>query len=82
MSWPLASEYLPERRLALSYPYRKVWRKGLKVVMKIKSSQGKHRVERVKVDHPFTAISPKSEVHANHNEAHNAALGRRCNAYR
>jgi hypothetical protein len=34
------------------------------------------------MDHPFTAISPTSEVHANHNEAHNAALRRRCSAYR
>jgi hypothetical protein len=67
MLWPLASEYLPERGLALSYPYRKVWREGLEVAMKIKGSQGKRRVEWVKVDHPFTVISPNSEVHANHN---------------
>lgn len=80
--WPLASEYLPERGLTLSYPYRKVWREGLEVAMKIKGSQGQRRVEWVKVDHPFTAISPQSEVHANHNEAHNAALRRRCSAYR
>lgn len=80
--WPLASEYLPERGLALSYPYRKVWREGLEVAMKIKGSQGRPRVEWVKVDHPFTAMSPPAEVHANHNEAHNAALRRRCSAYR
>ena len=39
-------------------------------------------MEGVKVDHPFTAISPSSAVHANHNEAHNATLRRRCSAYR
>ena len=80
--WLLASEYSPERGLALSYPYRKVWREGLEVAMKIKGSQGRPRVEWVKVDHPFTAISSPSEVHANPNEANNAALRRRCSAYR
>ena len=49
--------------------------------MKIKGSQGKRRVEWVKVEHPFTAISAACEVHANHNEAQNAALRRRCSAY-
>jgi len=77
-----ASEYLPERGLALSYPYRKVWRKELEVMMKIKVSQGKRRVEWVKLDHPFTAIIPKSEVYASHNEANNVALRRRCRACR
>jgi len=50
--------------------------------MKIKGSQGKRRVEWVKSEHPFTAISTASEVHANHNEAQNAALRRRASAYR
>lgn len=50
--------------------------------MKIKGSQGNRRVEWVKSEHPFTAISPESEVHANHNEAQNAALRRRCSSYR
>jgi hypothetical protein len=50
--------------------------------MKIKGSQGKRRVEWVNVEPPFTAVSPPSEVHANHNEAQNAALRRRCSAYR
>ena len=54
---------------------------GLEVAMKIKGSQGKRRVEWVKTEHPFTAISAPSEVHANHNEAQNAALRRRVNAY-
>ena len=44
--------------------------------------QGKRRVEWVKIEHPFTAISSASEIHANHNEAQNAALRRRCSAYR
>ena len=43
---------------------------------------GNRRVEWVKIEHPFTAISPEWEVHANHNEAQNAALRRRCSAYR
>lgn len=50
--------------------------------MKVKESQGNRRVEWVNTEHPFTAISPGSEIHANHNEAHNAALRRRCSAYR
>lgn len=49
--------------------------------MKIKGSQGRKRVEWVRVEHPFTAISPASEVYANHNEAHNSALRRRASAY-
>ncbi len=35
-----------------------------------------------KIEHPYTSISPKSEVHANHNEAHNSAIRRKCSAYR
>jgi len=50
--------------------------------MKIKVFQGNRRVEWTKVEHPFTVISPEYDVHANHNEAHNAALRRRCSAYR
>jgi len=43
---------------------------------------GHRRVEWVYSEHPFTAISTESEVHANHNEAQNSALRRRCSAYR
>jgi hypothetical protein len=50
--------------------------------MKIKGFQGHKRVEWVKVEHPFTAISAATEVHANHNETQNSALSRRANAYR
>lgn len=64
------------------YPYRKVWREGLEVAMKVKGSQGKPHIEWLKQEHPFTAISPKSDVHANHNEAHNSSLRRRASAYR
>jgi hypothetical protein len=80
--WKLASVYLKAAEVHPDYGHRKVWRQGLEVAMKIKGSQGKRRVEWVKVEHPFTAISPLSEVHANHNEAQNAALRRRCSAYR
>ncbi len=48
--------------------------------MKIKGSQGRPRVEWVKAEHPLTAISDKSEVYANHNEAQDAALRRRSSA--
>jgi hypothetical protein len=80
--WKLASRYLRQSETTLEYPYRKVWREGLEVAMKIKGSQGRPRVEWVKAEHPLTAISDKSDVHANHNEAQNAALRRRASAYR
>lgn len=80
--WKLASVYLKPGECHSDFPYRKVWREGLEVAMKIKGSQGNRRVEWVKVEHPFTEISPESEVNANHNEAQNAALRRKCSAYR
>ena len=80
--WPLASERLSNSGLAATYPFRKVWREGLEVAIKIKGSQGQRRVVWLNVDHPFTALSPVSEVHANHNEALNSAIRRRCSAYR
>ena len=51
------------------------------MAMKIKGYLGQRRVEWVNSEHPFTAISPASEVHANHNEAHNSVLRRRISAY-
>lgn len=80
--WLSASCYLKASEYSRAYAYRKVWRQGLEVAIKIKGSQGNRRVESVKPEHPFTAISPASEVHANHNEAHNSALRRRASAYR
>jgi hypothetical protein len=80
--WKLASVYLKSGEAHSDYHRRKVWREGLEVAMKIKGSQGKRRVEWVYPEHPFTAISAASEVHANHNEAQNSALRRRCSAYR
>ena len=80
--WQLASVYLPKCHTTGAYPYRKVWREGLEVAMKIKGSQGKPRVMWLKREHPFTAISPASDVHANHVEAFNSALRRRATAYR
>jgi hypothetical protein len=80
--WKLASVRLQPGETHPDYGYRKVWRLGLEVAMKIKGSQGHKRVEWVKVEHPFTAISPTTEVHANHNEAQNSALRRRASAYR
>lgn len=52
------------------------------MAIKIKGSQGHQRVEWVKPEYPYTAISLASEVHANHTEANNSALRRRCSAYR
>ena len=80
--WKLASRYLKQSETTPDYPYRKVWREGLEVAMKVKGSQGKPHIEWLKQEHPFTAISPKSDVHANHNEAHNSSLRRRASAYR
>lgn len=80
--WPLASVWLKQDERHSSYPYRKVWRHGLEVAMKVKGSQGRRRVVWVKPEHPYTAMSPASEVNANHNEAHNSALRRRASAYR
>jgi hypothetical protein len=54
----------------------------LEVAIKIKGSQGRPRIEWIKAEHPLTAISDKSDVHANHNEAQNAALRPRASAYR
>lgn len=80
--WKLASLYLKRQQVPRHYPHRKVWREGLEVAMKIKGSQGQKRIAWVYTEHPWTAISPSSEVHANHNEAQNSALRRRCSAYR
>ena len=65
--WRLASLYLKAKEVHPAYGHRKVWREGLEVAIKIKGSQGNRRVEWVKTEHPFTFISPKHEIHANHN---------------
>jgi hypothetical protein len=78
----LASVILKPSEIPANYGYRKVWQFGLEVAMKIKGSQGRKRVEWVSIEHPFTAISASSDVHANHNEAQNSALRRRASAYR
>ncbi|MEB3125899.1 MAG: hypothetical protein VKL00_09790 [Synechococcales bacterium] len=38
-------------------------------------------MEWLKPEHLYTGISDQSDVHANHNEANNSALRRRCSAY-
>lgn len=80
--WKLASVRLKAGEFHPDYGRWKVWRQGLEVAMKIKGSQGHKRVEWVKMEHPFTALSPAAEVHANHSEAQNSALRRRASAYR
>jgi len=80
--WFLASVRLKYQEVSAQYGHLKVWREGLEVAIKIKGSQGRPRIESVKPEHPFTAISPASEVHANHNEALNSSIRRRCSAYR
>ncbi|MBD2189218.1 hypothetical protein H6F41_13825 [Pseudanabaena sp. FACHB-723] len=80
--WQMANVYLKSNEVSREYGHWKVWRHGLEVAIKIKGSQGKCRVEWLKTEHPYTAISDKSDVHANHNEANNSALRRRCSAYR
>lgn len=52
------------------------------MVTKIKGSQGRARRQWVKIEHPWTAIRLKTDSHANHCEAQNAALRRRCSAFR
>lgn len=79
--WAVAHEWLTRAR----YPgavYRKVWREGLEVACKVKGSQGRPRRVWCKAEHPYTVISDAEEVHANHLEAFNASLRRRCSAYR
>ena len=80
--WKLASVILKPSEIPADFRHRKVWQFGLEVAMKIKGSQGRRRIEWVNIEHPFTAISAKSDVHANHNEAQNSALRRRASAYR
>lgn len=63
--WKTASIYLKLREYSRAYGHRKVWREGLEVVIKVKGSQGRKRTEWVKPEHPYTAISPKTEVHVN-----------------
>jgi len=80
--WLKASVYLKAKEYSPAYGHHLVWREGLEVAMKVKGSPGRQRSESVKPEHPYTAISPKSEVHANHNQAHNSAMRRRCSTYR
>jgi hypothetical protein len=54
-NWPAST--CPSRITSEAYPHRKVWREGLEVAIKIKGSQGHRRVEWLKQEHPFTAIS-------------------------
>ncbi len=80
--WILASVYLKQADCHGNFPHRKVWREGVEVAMKIKGSQGNPRRKWVKIEHPYTSISLKYEVHANHNEAHNSAIRCKCSVYR
>jgi SRSO17 transposase len=80
--WKSAEVYLKRSGMPASYQYRKVWREGLEVAMKVKGFQGKPHIEWLKQEHPFTAVSPKSDVHANHNEAQNSSLRRRASGDR
>jgi hypothetical protein len=80
--WELAGVVLDAQLQRPEYGHRKVGREGLEVAMKIKGSQGNPCIQWVKTEHPFTAISPRSDVHTNHNEAQNAALRRHASAYR
>ena len=73
----LSGEGIPQ-----DYERRKVWRQGIEVAGKVKRSEGRRRIQRRKPEHPYTALSSKSEVHANHCEARNSSIRRPCNAYR
>ena len=80
--WKLAHVWLAGEGGPQAYGRRKVLRQGIEVASKAKRSQGRRRVRRCQPEHPYTALSAKSEVHANHCEAHNASIRRRCSAYR
>lgn len=80
--WQLAGVYLLRSATTEASPFRKVWRGGLEVAMKIKVFQEKLRVEWVNRESPSTSIRPKSEVYANHNKALNLVLRRRASACR
>ena len=59
-----------------------VWRQGLEVALKIQGSPGHPRGEWVKVEPPFTAVSPAWEVQAKPREAQKSALRLRARADR
>lgn len=80
--WALASVRLTYQQVAKPYGHLKVWREGLEVAVKIKGSQGRPRRAWLYPDHPFTATSEATAVHANHCEALNSAIRRHCSAYR
>jgi len=66
--WKLASVSLKAEATTPSIDAVKSGEGGLEVAIR---SRGQRRVESRL--HPFTAISPACEVHANHNQAHNSA---------
>ena len=55
--WKLASVIFKYQEVSAQYGHLKVWREGKDVAIKIKGSQGRPRIESVKPEHPFTAIS-------------------------
>jgi hypothetical protein len=65
---------------------QKCWRPGLTVARKVKGSQqargsSRSRYERPFPHHPHTPPLDDQEIHANHCEALNSAIRRRCAAY-
>ncbi len=63
--WKLASINLKQKEYHPDFKDRKVWREGIEVGVNVKGSQGNPRRKWVKLEHPYTYISPKNEVHAN-----------------
>ena len=80
--WELSGERLQPGQVSSAYRPLKVWWEGLEAVIPIEEFQGTLRVAWLKAEHPFTAISPTSHVHAHHNEALNRCLRCRCSADR
>lgn len=78
--WDLASVYLALRECPSRYRTRKVWRPGGSDESQRVSRSAAGRLGEARAS--LHRISPLADVHANHNEAHNAALRRRCSAYR
>jgi hypothetical protein len=52
--WKLANVYLPSGEMTEAYRYRKVWREGLEVAIKVKGSQGNLHVEWPSVRRSFS----------------------------
>lgn len=85
--WPLARQWQrgsgrPKRQGGRRKGTQLIWAPGVLVARKRKGSQGPRRYERADRLHWRTQDIEDAEIHANHLEAFNASLRRRCSAFR